>query len=726
MSPTQKTPRILIIDPTEDASAWQTGLETQARLEVKHLPGVAASPETVLSFGPDLIILHTTLTKPPAHIFLADLQAHQVDTPVVLIGTNGQMASIDFNYPGIIGWISYPINLADLDVLIEAALKRSLPATELILAKRAELVEANRKLTNRVQEIQALSEIGKSVTSHLDLGKVLNLVVEAAVNLTSADESYLLLVDEDSRQLYLRARAHSGGNGSQDFWEESQDETARQVLQSGEAVILSRNGKAGLPQNEFSLVKVPVMAGQQAIGVLGVSNHEQQRTFAEDDEKLLAALGDWAAIAIQNAKHYEETQRFNRNLQLVNEVSQLVSSSLDVEQVPYLLLDRTARLVGAECGSLALLSQDRDGVIFQVAYDGQGQELKGLKDFLMPLGRGIVGVVAQTGQPIIANDVRSHPAWSPLPDQLTGFTTQKLVAVPLVSEGEILGVMELLNKKEGDFNLEDVQLLSLVASAAASAIQNGRQYESLKQANQALRTAQEQQIAAERWTVLGKAAANLAHRINNSTALVPIAAQHTRELLQQVKMPPELRRDIEGNLDRIARNSLYTVELATVLLRRFRRNPSEARDINKLIERALALVEIPPNIRVLRHLDPDLAPVDTSDLLVDVFVELISNAVQAIGQKEGLLRIATFKAGKQKVTVQITNNGPGIPPENLERIFDMFYTTNPTGLGFGLWWVKTFLEQQQGEIVVESQPNEQTTFTVTLLCKPLPLHSQPI
>jgi two-component system NtrC family sensor kinase len=725
MSRTQKTPRILIIDPTDDVSAWQTGLETQAELEVKHLPGADANPETVLSFGPDLIILHAALAQPPAHVFLADLQAHKVDTPVVLVGTNGQMASIDFNYPHIIGWISYPINLADLDVLIEAALKRSLPATELILAKRAELVETNRKLTNRVQELQALSEIGKSVTSHLDLEKVLSLVVEAAVNLTGADESYLLLVDEASSQLYLRAKARPEGNGSQDFWEASQDETARQVVQSGEPVILSRNGKDYPLKNEYSIVNVPVVAGGQVIGVLGARNYEQQRAFAEDDGTLLAALGDWAAIAIQNAKHYQETQRFSRNLQLVNEVSQLVSSSLDVEQIPYLLLERTARLVGAECGSLALLSRDRNGVIFQVAYDGQGQELKGLKDFLMPLGQGIIGVVAQTGQPIVANDVQNHPAWSPLPDQLTGFTTKKLVAVPLIIEGEILGVMELLNKKEGEFNLEDVQLLSLVASAAAGAIQNGRQYEALKQANQALREAQEQQIAAERWTVLGKAAANLAHRINNSTALVPIAAQHTRELLQQVKMPPDLRQDIEGNLDRIARNSLYTVELARVLLRRFRRNPSEARDINTLIERALALVNMPPNIRVVRHLDPGLAPVETSDLLVDVFVELITNAVQAIGQKEGLLRIATFKAGKQKVSIQITDSGPGISPENVEHIFDMFYTTNPTGLGFGLWWVKTFLEQQQGEIVVESQPDEQTTFTVTLLCKPSPLHSQP-
>ena len=115
-----------------------------------------------------------------------------------------------------------------------------------------------------------------------------------------------------------------------------------------------------------------------------------------------------------------------------------------------------------------------------------------------------------------------------------------------------------------------------MASSAAVAIQNARQFADLETAHRALEEAQEQRIATERWAVLGKAAATLAHRINNSTALVPIAAQHTRELLAQVEMPPDLRQDIEGNLGRIERNSLYTVEIAGVLLRRFRKNPTQA------------------------------------------------------------------------------------------------------------------------------------------------------
>jgi signal transduction histidine kinase len=305
-------------------------------------------------------------------------------------------------------------------------------------------------------------------------------------------------------------------------------------------------------------------------------------------------------------------------------------------------------------------------------------------------------------------------------DQLTGFTTKKIIAIPLIVEGEILGVIELLNKKRGDFGEEDVRLLSLVASSAAIAIQNARQYVAIKRAHEALQQVQEQRIASERWAVLGQAAGNLAHRINNSTALVPIAAQHLQALLQQVSMPAELRREVNDHIERIKRNTLYTVDLAMALLRRFRQDPARAHDVNKLVERAIALVEIPKNIKVVCHLDPALPAVDTPDLLVDAFVELIMNARQVMETRGGLLRIATFKIGT-KVSIQITDSGPGIAEGDLERVFEMFYTTNPQGLGFGLWWVKTFLEQQQGEITVESRLNEGTTFTISL-----PGNSEPL
>lgn len=727
MSTTKQAPNILIIDPNDETSLWAS-LEKRYGLGVNHLVSGRTALDMLQTVKPDLLVLNANLSNPSADQLLAELTTHQIKLPVVLVDANGKTISADFNYPHIIGWISRPFTSSELALLIQTALDTPMPASELVLAKRAELVDANRRLAHRVQELQTLFEIGKSVTSQLDLENVLRLLVDAAVDLTGADESYLLLLDESSGDLYLRAQANLGTEESQNFWIKVKDSIAGQVVQTGQPITISKDSnilkvKTGL--TVYSLVNVPVTLGQTVIGVLGANNRRQKRAFSPDDTKLLSALADWAAIAIQNARLYADTRQLSRDLQLVNEVSRLVSSTLDVDHIPRLLVQRTAEMVGAECGSLALIDKARGGVAFQLAYDGEGNELKGLKDFLMPMGSGIIGVVAQTGEPIIANDVRQHPNWSPMPDQMTGFITKKLIAVPLIAEGEILGVMELLNKKEGDFEQNDVQLLSLVASSAAIAIQNARQYLALHQSKTALHQAQEQRIAAERWAVLGKAAGNLAHRINNTTALVPMAAQHLRELLESVNIPPELKPRIEGNLNRIERNSLYTVDLAVVLLRRFHKKPAEAHDINTLIEEALEIVEIPPNIDLIRHLDADLPSADTSDLLVEVLVELITNAMKLIANRNGLIRIATFKSGQDHVSIQVTDNGPGINAEDVPKIFDIFYTTNPRGLGFGLWWVKTFLEQQHGEINVESTPNESTTFTITLPRQLPPLRSKP-
>ncbi len=575
----------------------------------------------------------------------------------------------------------------------------------------------NPQLNLENQQLQTLFDIGKSVTAQLDLEAVLRQVVKAAVTLTGADESYLLLVDKPGGQLYLRAEANLGAEEVKNFRVKVSDSIAGQVVQTGQPIVINRDSsslkvKTGLVV--YALVNVPLKMGNQVIGVLGVDNRQQQRAFSTADQLVLSGLADWAAISIQNAQLYETTVEMRRNLELINEVSRLVTGTLDVEQIPRVLIRRVAEIFGAECGSLALINHERDGVVFQLAYDGEGNELVRLKDFLMPLGQGIVGKVAQTGEPIIVNDVNTYLDWSPLADRLTGFVTYKIMAVPLITEGEVLGVIELLNKQAGNFDQNDLQLLLLVAASTAIAIQNARRYAALQEA-------QEQRIASERWTVLGKAAGSLAHRINNTTTLVPIAVQHLRELLQQLTLTPELREAIDSDLERIERNTLYTVELATALLRRFRHTPAQAHDINQLIKRALAVIEIPPTIRLICHLAPDLPSVDTSELLVDAMLELLTNAQRVLeGQPDALVRVASFRVDN-RVSIQITDNGPGISPEDMPRIFELFYTTHPTGLGFGLWWVKNFLEQQHGQIGVESLPGQGTTFTISLPCGPLRL-----
>jgi signal transduction histidine kinase len=179
---------------------------------------------------------------------------------------------------------------------------------------------------------------------------------------------------------------------------------------------------------------------------------------------------------------------------------------------------------------------------------------------------------------------------------------------------------------------------------------------------------------------------------------------------------------VDDNLEMITRNARYILDLAEELQKPSR--PSEAGlfDINMLVKEALDIVN-PQEVEVVIKLDETLPQVQTKKLLTDVFVELITNAVDAMAESEKkVLEIGSRLAENACVEVWFTDTGKGIPEKEQERLFELFYTTaekkEPTAgiaKGFGLWWIKTFLAWQRGEINVESQVGTGTTFVVKLL-----------
>jgi DNA-binding NtrC family response regulator len=135
MRSTNKIPRILIIDPNDNASL-RTSLEDKYGLIVSHQANGRTALNTLQTSQPDLVVLNADLSDPPASTLLAELTAQEITLPVVLIGANGKPVSL--NYNNIIGWINQPFTAAELASLIHSALESHLPGSDLVLAKRAE------------------------------------------------------------------------------------------------------------------------------------------------------------------------------------------------------------------------------------------------------------------------------------------------------------------------------------------------------------------------------------------------------------------------------------------------------------------------------------------------------------------------------------------------------------------------------------------------------------
>ncbi|HMQ51082.1 MAG TPA: GAF domain-containing protein, partial [Anaerolineae bacterium] len=222
-------------------------------------------------------------------------------------------------------------------------------------------------MSREAGELQTLFEIGKSIAAELDRDKVLRLVAEAAISLVKADESYLLLRRDLDDTLIRCASANIEPEEAWQRLEQVAELVAWQVVVRGQPIRLAQeDGSAtelGLKLPVFALLNVPVRRQHKVIGVLGVTHRRAER-FTLEAEQLLTGLADYTAIAIENARLYEETKELSRNLKLVNDVSRLVTSTFDVQEIPRLLLQRTAEIVGAECGSLALLDKRRGGVVF--------------------------------------------------------------------------------------------------------------------------------------------------------------------------------------------------------------------------------------------------------------------------------------------------------------------------------------------------------------------------
>ncbi len=165
-------------------------------------------------------------------------------------------------------------------------------------------------LRQRVNVLETLSQVGRLVTASLDLDEVLKNIIDTAVNITEAEEGSLLILDEDSGNLYMRAALNFEDEFVQTFRLPTADSLAGNVIQTGKPVILDQDSPQKIKTSYLvkSLLYVPLRAHGRIIGVLGVDNRESDRTFQEQDLTLVTALADYAAVAIENARLFTSTE----------------------------------------------------------------------------------------------------------------------------------------------------------------------------------------------------------------------------------------------------------------------------------------------------------------------------------------------------------------------------------------------------------------------------------
>jgi len=180
-----------------------------------------------------------------------------------------------------------------------------------------------------------------------------------------------------------------------------------------------------------------------------------------------------------NSRAERLVEQIHRLIQAIEASGGAVLPSSDLELLQS-IVEAAARIFGARASSIALVLDSGHEMEFKVAYNTGDQNVVGLR---IPINKGIAGYVAMTGQPIAVSDVQQDPRFNRDFAESTGYVPQSILAMPLISHGQVIGVMEVLDKLNApSFGIQDMELLGIFANQAAVAIAQSQQIEHLGQA----------------------------------------------------------------------------------------------------------------------------------------------------------------------------------------------------------------------------------------------------
>ena len=313
--------------------------------------------EMAIAERPDLMITDQQMPQMTGLQVLKKLRERDIDIPAILMtGQGSEETAVTAFRLGIRDYIIKPIDAEELSDSIDNALRESRLKKE-----RDQLVDqlmgSNSQLQRRAQELNVLYAVGKSVSSSLDLEEVLHRVVEAAVYVVGAEEGSLMLLDEKRKDLYIRASKNLDSR-AQSMRRPVTDSLAGKVLQSQQTVTIGRDSQTERTHTALlvkSLIYVPLILQDEAIGVLGVMNYLQDSSFDSNDTRALSALGGYATIAINNANIYKEMER-ERNI---------LSAVVDQNDDPVIVVDADDRLLLLNSAARSVFSLSSGDVIGQ-------------------------------------------------------------------------------------------------------------------------------------------------------------------------------------------------------------------------------------------------------------------------------------------------------------------------------------------------------------------------
>jgi two-component system, NtrC family, sensor kinase len=623
------------------------------------------------------------------------------------------------------------------------------------------------ELRESLQQQTATADVLKVISrSAFDLQTVLDTLVESAARLCDADEGTIFQPRDGA---YRLAASCGLSHPKKEFLQShmfmpGKETTVGRVLLEGKTIQVHDTQAdpnyrlSGDPRPVRTTLGIPLLREGAPIGVFVLTRREAQ-PFTDNQMALVQTFADQAVIAIENVRLFDEVQTKTRDLSEAltyqtgsgNILKVIASSPTDIGPVLKAIVESACELCDAY-DAVVLLKQG-DNLHFSAHHGPIPVKLE-----KWPINRySVTGRSVIDRFPVHVHDVLSDEG-AEFPEgqeysRRDGF--RSILAMPLLREGECIGVIALRRIEVNPFSDKQIALLRTFADQAVIAIGNVRMFEQVQERTKELshsldelRTAQDRLVQTQKLASLGQLTAGIAHEIKNPLNFVNNFSTLSQELVDELgdALKPvalddkkraeldELTHMLKGNLEKVVQHGKRADSIVKNMLLHSREGSGERRsvDLNTLVAESLNLAYHGARaenqefkIKLEQDFDPAAGQVELSPQeITRVLLNLISNGFYATMKRnaemrdgyEPTLAAATADLG-DRVEIRIRDNGGGIPPEVKDKMFNPFFTTKPPGEGTGLGLSLShdiIVKQHGGSIEVDTRPGEFTEFRVVL------------
>ena len=579
---------------------------------------------------------------------------------------------------------------------------------------------SNQLVERQEARLAALYEVSSRLGKSLDLGEVLNQVMDSIIQLTGAERGFLMLYDAENGSLQTRAAR----NFDQETIEADAVNISHTVIErainTGEGILSSNaqeddrfSGRESVVGYQLrSIMCAPLRVRGQTLGAVYVDNRLFSGVFEKDDLGLLVTFANQAAIAIDNARLFTQTDqalaRRVEELSLFQRIDQQLNRSLELNQVLSLSLNWAIALTNAAGGSIGLFeevkSDDENGsdpannkILRLMVFRGEEEHSE---DRLVALDHAIVRKIMKDGRSVLTRNVTEE-------ESVDGTPASMQLAVPIQQDGEITGLITLETQQNIEINREDIAFVERLSDRAAVAIKNAKLYEAIQDANKA--KSEFISLVAHELRVPMTSIKGYTDLMNAGLA-GPLSDQQ-KQFLEVIRRNLSRMSSLISDLSDI--NHIESGRM------KFDLKPFDLREV--VGDVADSLRERIENREQTLHIEieDDLPEVfaDTTRI-AQVVSNLMSNA-NKYTQDGGDITLRAWPNGRYAY-VSIQDNGLGISEENQQKLFTQFFRAEDkevraqAGWGLGLSIVRRMVEAQNGEITFESKLGEGSTFTFTV------------